>query len=76
MKIFEKIKEKRYWKKRAKLWANFKNNNDISKIQCGLIEKTKNYIPMDWEYECHNCSYNKDFFEKYGCMYIKDFMNY
>lgn len=83
MKIFEKIKEKQYWKKRAKLWKNFKENNDIntihneiSEIKCGLVKKTPYYTPFSWEYECNNCSYDKEFFDKYGCMYIKGFMNY
>lgn len=79
MRIFEKIKEireNRYWKKRARKWKKFKHYNNINKIKCGLVKKTENYRPKLWEYDCLKDCYNKDFFEKYGCMYIKGFMNY
>lgn len=80
MRIVEKIKEirkKRYWEKRARKWENFKSKNDISKIQCGLIKKTIQYTPKLWEYDClQDYCCNKDYFEQYGCMYIKGFIDY
>lgn len=79
-KIKKKIKnykEKQYWKKRADLWENFKSNNKIKEMECGLVEKTDYYDPRFWEYDCiSSICYNKDFFDKYGCIYIKSFLDY
>ncbi len=72
-KIYQ-YKEKKYWKNREILWEDFKiRHNDFV---CGLVKETSRYTPTLWEYDCCNCCYNKDFFDKYGCMYIKDFMEY
>lgn len=76
MKLFQKYKEKQYYKKRAELWKQFKKENKFKQIECGLVKETKCYTPWLWEYDCNNCSYDKDFFDKYGCMYIKGFMDY
>ena len=70
--IIRKFKEKQYYKQRAKKWEKFKINNE--ELICGLV-KEENH-PRLWEYDCFNCSYDKDFFEQYGCMYVKGFMNY
>ena len=69
-KIIREYRICKYYKKRAKMWKNFKKTHKY--MECGLVKDPK------WSYEidCHNCSYDEDFFEKYGCMYIKDFMDY
>lgn len=74
--IIHKYKEKKYWRKRANKWENFKIYN--KELQCGLVKECKStgYTPRLWEYDCNNCSYEKNFFDKYGCMYVKGFMNY
>ena len=65
-----RIKEWKYYRARFKKWEEFKQNN--KELECGLVKEPR-YL---WEKECHNCSYDKDFFEKYGCMYVKGFMDY
>lgn len=76
-KSIKKYKEKKYWEKRANLWEDFKSNNKIEEMKCGLVKKTEYYTPGIWEYDCNSrpC-YNKEFFDKYGCEYIKNFLNY
>lgn len=64
--IIHNYKENKYWRKRANKWENFKIYN--KELQCGLVEECKS--------NCNNCSYEKNFFDKYGCMYVKGFMNY
>lgn len=68
--IVKKYKTYKYYKKRAQIWNEFKKTHQD--MECGLVKAPK------WEYEkdCDNCSYDEEFFEKYGCMYIKDFMDY
>lgn len=75
--IIRKRKKLKYYRERAKLWKEFKKEN--ANLQCGLVKENKEYgyIPYLWEYDCTNNScYDKDFFEKYGCMYVKGFMDY
>lgn len=68
-KLIREYRKNKYYKNRAKRWKEFKKTHE--EIECGLGEPK-----WLWEKECHNCSYDKDFFEKYGCMYIKGFEEY
>ena len=69
-KLIREYKKRKYYEQRAKRWAYFKKAN--LNLECGLTQNSK------WLYErdCHNCAYDKNFFEKYGCMYVKDFEDY
>lgn len=68
--LIERHQRNKYYKKREERWNEFKKT--YTELECGLLKNSR----WTWEKECHNCSYKKDFFEKYGCMYIKDFMDY
>ena len=67
--LIKQYKKRKYYEQRAERWAYFKKQNP--NLKCGLTKNSK------WIYEryCHNCSYDNDFFEKYGCMYVKGFEN-
>ena len=69
-KIIREYRRYKYYKKRAEMWKNFKKIHKY--MECGLGKYDKWVLPS----YCHNCCYDEDFFEKYGCMYIKDFIDY
>lgn len=70
----ERYKKIKYYKNRAKKWEEFKKQNG-QHLQCGLVKKRPDlgYYPSLWEYDCPKYCYDKDFFEKYGCIYVKGF---
>ena len=69
-KIIREYRICKYYKKRAEMWKNFKKTHKY--MECGLGKYDRWVLSSC----CHNCCYDEDFFEKYGCMYIKDFMDY
>lgn len=69
-KIIREYKKRKYYEQRAKRWKEFKKSHP--NMECGLVKNPK----WLWEKDCDNCSYDDDFFEKYGCMYVKDFEDY
>ena len=69
-KKIEKYKEKKYYERRAIRWKRFKTYN--KDMECGLVKNPC----RSWEKDCYNCCYDKDFFDKYGCIYIKGFEKY
>lgn len=73
---FYEYKKRKYYKQRAKNWEEFKKQNG-QHLKCGLVKKDKElgYYPSLWEYDCrHKWCYEKEFFEKYGCIYVKGFI--
>ena len=75
-RYFSISKESKYWKRRATIWERFKLENKPEEFECSLVRETKNYKPHLWEYDCNpELCYDKEFFDKYGCIYIKNFWN-
>lgn len=74
--IIQKYQERKYWEKREAKWKNFRKSH--KSLECGLVNPCLEYgyKPHLWEYDCIQDCYKEEFFAKYGCMYIKDFMNY
>ena len=73
-------KKRKYYKKRAKNWKEFKEQSFELRhnlpLQCELVDERLDLeiSPFSWECYCwgDEC-YSKEFFEKYGCRYVKGF---